>query len=100
MRCDLLHCAVGVVQFVDAALVEGDDVIHLVGQWVEPVRLIRDCFTAPVAGWFAFGDDASVPVSSGGVAFDCYLSRRFLCGGGGGGSAFTGGVNLPPRLGS
>ena len=70
MAGDFLDGAVGVVQFVDAALVEGDDVIDLVGQWVEVVCVVVDGLFAPVAGWFAFGDDASVAVSSRGVAGD------------------------------
>jgi hypothetical protein len=64
---DFLDRAVRVVQVVNPAFCQGPYVIHLVGEWIKPMRFVQDFFTAPVAGWFASGDDAAVPVSAGGV---------------------------------
>ena len=67
---DDLHSAVGVAQLVNPPFAQRNNVVRLQRQWIKMVCVVVNVLLAPVAGWFAFGDDAAVAVSSRGVAGD------------------------------
>lgn len=64
----LLWCAVWVEQAVGTTTMQGHDVVDDEGLQVGVREGVVDVAAADAAGWFVFGDRASVPVADGGVA--------------------------------